>query len=191
MCTRIRLLCSSPPVTTLRMKPTRCFPFLFATFVLAGMRWSCVRRQRRSCSEQPPPPALNNAPRNPPLPRVALVRVVAHVVGAYQQSRTYSVLSAEEILELEMERPVEPVAGGCGCFNKPLVPRWMAVILASESVGGSDRVFVGPPCCSVFVWPSVLSRVVLCCHGGLVVVDVVILVLVAVVVMVEWLGARV
>eukprot|EP00903_Cladosiphon_okamuranus_P016652 g15355.t1 len=48
------------------------------------------------------------------------------------KSRTYSALSAEEIFELELERPVEPVAGdgGCGFFNKPLVPRWMAVILA-------------------------------------------------------------
>ena len=53
-----------------------------------------------------------------------------------QQSRTYSVLSAEEILELEHERPVEPVEGGWGCFNKPLVPRWMAVILASEWLVG-------------------------------------------------------
>eukprot|EP00752_Nemacystus_decipiens_P006142 g5540.t1 len=46
------------------------------------------------------------------------------------KSRTYSVLSAEEILELEQERPVEVKAEGWGCFNKPLVPRWMAVILA-------------------------------------------------------------
>ncbi|CAM9284524.1 unnamed protein product [Scytosiphon promiscuus] len=45
------------------------------------------------------------------------------------KSRTYSAISAEDFLELE--RPSEPLPkGGCGCFNKPLVPRWLAVILA-------------------------------------------------------------
>lgn len=45
---------------------------------------------------------------------------------------------------------MEPLAGGWGCFNKPLVPRWMAVILASE-FGRSRRpgVHCCPACCSV------------------------------------------
>lgn len=46
------------------------------------------------------------------------------------QSRTYSAVNAEEILQLERMEYYE--TKGYGCFNRPLVPRWLAVILASE-----------------------------------------------------------
>lgn len=47
----------------------------------------------------------------------------------FGQSRTYSAVNAEEILQLER---MEYETKGYGCFNRPLVPRWLAVILASE-----------------------------------------------------------
>lgn len=49
----------------------------------------------------------------------------------FRQSRTYSAINAEEILQLER---MEYETKGYGCFNRPLVPRWLAVILASEFI---------------------------------------------------------
>lgn len=55
-------------------------------------------------------------------------------VPATKQSRTYSALSPEDILEME-EGPAEHYTPtGWGFFNKPVVPRWLAVILTSECV---------------------------------------------------------
>ncbi|CAM9151906.1 unnamed protein product [Pylaiella littoralis] len=52
------------------------------------------------------------------------------------KSRTYSALSPEEIVALELEsaRPAEVAPRGWDCFNRPLVPRWLAVILAISVV---------------------------------------------------------
>ncbi|CAM9326935.1 unnamed protein product [Ectocarpus sp. 12 AP-2014] len=50
------------------------------------------------------------------------------------KSRTYSALSPEEMLEME-EGPAEHhTPTGWGFFNKPVVPRWLAVILAISVV---------------------------------------------------------
>lgn len=127
-----------PPVTDFLAWLTETSPARFHLSSGECEGCSCLTRPTVCGKYRPPFPQQYTTDR-PPSHACVLSNMVCVLC---RKSRTYSVLSAEEILELEQERPMEVAAAGWGCLNKPVVPRWMAVIVASESIGRGDRVLI-------------------------------------------------
>ena len=61
----------------------------------------------------------------------AMAAVTYHVLDPRLQSRSYSAMSVDKWPARDLEH-THKVPDGSGCFNKPVMPRWLAVFLTSE-----------------------------------------------------------